>query len=80
MAAGDEGEQELEDRQAGLHPIGRVLRSTYHADNHDSLGRDLTGLMLQLARVEDPAPVPPAPASPAAPRPRGWFARWLGRA
>ncbi|WP_425231005.1 hypothetical protein [Sphingomonas sp.] len=53
------GEDELENRQdAGLYPLGRALRATYRADNHDSLGQDLTGLMLELARIE-PGVAPP---------------------
>lgn len=53
-------EDELESRQAaGLYPVGRVLRQTFNADNHDSLGTELTGLMLQLARVDpDGKPLP----------------------
>lgn len=80
-------EREWEARQAGLYPIGRALRATYDAENHDSLGQDLTGLMLALARVEDgaatvaapkplPALVPAAPARVAAP---SWWARLWGR-
>lgn len=70
-------EDELESRQAaGLYPVGRALRQTFDAENHDSLGTDLTGLMLELARIEPdagPLPrgrVPGAPALPAAPAPR----------
>ena len=88
-------EDELESRQAaGLYPVGRALRATFDAENHDTLGNDLTGLMLQLARVDPDAPPlprgeqPAAPPSPAAsPLPpesarRGWRAmlgRLLGR-
>ena len=66
-------EDELESRQpAVLYPVGRVLRQTFDADNHDSLGTDLTGLMLQLARIDpDTASVPrgepPGPGTPPAP-------------
>lgn len=68
------GEEGRLRRNAGLDPIGHVLRQTYDAENHDSLGNDLTGLMLHLARVED-APAPPPPARtppPPAPAPRWW--------
>lgn len=67
-------------RTAGLDPIGDALRRTYDAENHDSLGKDLTGLMLQLAMVDDA----PRPASPplkadgptaAPPRSRRWWQR-----
>lgn len=73
------GEEDLESRQAAaLYPLGRALRRTYDAENHDSLGTDLTGLMLELARIDpDAAPRPrggagtpaaPAPAAADAPR------------
>lgn len=75
MATGD-GQGEAEDRQASLAPIAHVLRETYDAENHDTLGRDLTGLMLELARVEPPPLAPPAPA---APPPAGWWRRMFGR-
>lgn len=58
---GQDRENELAGRQpTALYPIGRALRATYDAENHDSLGTDLTGLMLALARVEPPADAPPA--------------------
>lgn len=66
---------------AGLDRVGLVLRETYGADNHDSLGNDLTGLMLELARVEGPATATPAPTTPpvpSAPVP-SWFSRLFGR-
>jgi hypothetical protein len=72
--------QQGQRRAAGLDPIGHVLRQTYDAENHDSLGNDLTGLMLQLAVVnDDPAVSTPAmqgsrPAV-APPRPRRWWER-----
>lgn len=83
---GQERERELEERQAtGLYPIGRALRATYDADNHDSLGQDLTGLMLALARLDTPpaaqGPAVPAapPPLPAAPAASSWWARLWGR-
>ena len=48
----DPGEDGLAARQdAKLYPVGRALRATYDADNHDSLSRDVTALMLDLSRV-----------------------------
>ena len=39
-------------RQDGrVYPVGRALRTTFHADNHDTLGQDLTGLMIDLSKV-----------------------------
>ena len=72
MANGEDREEELANRQtSGLYPIGRALRSTFDAENHDSLGRDLTALMMQLATIEPPPPpAAPLPATtPAAPPP-----------
>lgn len=81
---GQEQERRLAERQAdGVYPIGRALRATYRADNHDTLGSDLTGLMLALARVDPPAAAPQpvaapvAPLQPAAPR-ASWWARLFG--
>lgn len=90
---GQDRENELAGRQpTALYPIGRALRATYDAENHDSLGTDLTGLMLALARVEPPADAPPTPGdAPAAtvsapsesPAPsaagRSWLARVIDR-
>lgn len=75
-----DGDGDRAERPAGnIDPIGEALRATYDADNHDSLGRDLTGLMLALARVEDPA-APPVIATAAAPvPPRSWRRRLFGR-
>jgi hypothetical protein len=67
-----EDETELAGRQpTALYPIGRALRSTFDAENHESLGNDLTGLMLELAHIDPDAqplsrgamPVPAAPAA-----------------
>lgn len=86
---GQERERTLEERQAaGLYPIGRALRATYDAENHDSLGQDLTGLMLALARVDEPvggkavvvaAPIVPSPAPMRVPAAGSWWARLWGR-
>lgn len=82
-------EDELAARQDGrLYPLGRVLRATYDADNHNTLGTDVTGLMLDLARVpyerdearsEDAAAdAPPAPQRSARGPSPGWFERFRG--
>lgn len=64
-------EDELESRQAAaLYPVGRALRKTYDAENHDSLGTDITGLMLELARIDPDASLTtkgPTSAPPIAP-------------
>jgi len=59
-------EDELAARQdPRLYPVGRAVRSTYDADNHDTLDPIVTGLMLDLARIErgekraEAAPQPP---------------------
>ena len=58
----------MESRQAAaLYPVGRVLRATYDAENHDSLGTDITGLMLELAHIDPDAPTPAKVAASAAP-------------
>ncbi|MDB5697130.1 MAG: hypothetical protein JWN21_2673 [Sphingomonas bacterium] len=58
-------EDELEGRQAAaLYPVGRALRTTFDAENHDSLGNDLTGLMLELAHIDPDAPPLPRPVVP----------------
>ena len=48
-------EVERDDRPRGLDgqldPVARVLRSAFDANNHDTLGSDLTGLMIDLSRV-----------------------------
>lgn len=80
-------EDELAARQDGrLYPLGRVLRATYDADNHNTLGTDVTGLMLDLARVpyerdEKPAArdgVGAAPQQSARGPSPGWFERVRG--
>jgi hypothetical protein len=81
----DEDEQDLEIRQgATLFPVGQALRATYGADNHATLGKQVTALMLQLAQVpfepHELQPIAPAPAPASAPTPAppariGWLAR-----
>ena len=79
----DEGEMAKEPARPAesLDPIGEALRATYDAENHDSLGGDLTGLMLALARVDDPVPpsVPAPVPAPIADAPRSWRQRLFGR-
>lgn len=51
--AHDEPEDEFAARQdPRLYPVGRFLRATYHADNHETLDPVTTRLMLDLARIE----------------------------
>ena len=48
----DETDEGLEHCQSpALYPLGRALRTTFHADNHESLSADVTALMLNLSRV-----------------------------
>ena len=64
MSSENREEEELAARQdSRLYPVGRALRSTFDAENHDSLDPTVTGLMLDLARV-DPARLPTAPPMP----------------
>ena len=79
----EDREDELRAHQDGrVYPLGRALRSTYDADNHDSLGPDVTGLMIDLSKVPyDRDAVAPQPAR-AEPAPRSWRDRlgvlWQG--
>lgn len=58
----DADDERLKQRQgAVLYPVGRTLRSTYDADNHETLSADVTALMLALARV----PYEPCAKAPA---------------
>ena len=66
-------------QDARVYPVGRVLRETFDAENHETLTSDVTGLMINLARVpfEPLAPgvvTPPSPAPPSQRRP-GLLAR-----
>lgn len=75
--SGDDDEERLRTRQdAALYPLGRALRATFDADNHASLSKDVTGLMLELARVpfepHEFEPLMPVPKSAIRP---GWFAK-----
>ena len=79
MPERDKPEDDLETRlNAGLDPIGQALRATYPSDNHDSLGKDLTGLMLHLAQVDEPGQ--PSRASALQPQPApSWLQRLFAR-
>lgn len=70
-------EDELQVRQdAKLYPVGQALRATYDAENHASLSRDVTGLMLDLARVPfEPHEFEPIMRTLTPPSPKGWLAR-----
>ena len=69
----DADDERLEQSQgAALYPLGRALRSTYDADNHETLSAEVTALMINLSRVPyepyattpssmDAAPVPVRP-------------------
>jgi hypothetical protein len=68
-------EDRFRSRQDGrVYPLGRALRATFDADNHATLGSDVTGLMIDLSKVpyepmdaaKEPSPLPPAPP------PRSW--------
>lgn len=70
MAEENAQEERLKLMQDGrVYPVGQVLRATYDAENHETLGNDVTHLMLNLARVPyeplaaRPAAVAPTPAA-----------------
>ena len=63
---GKANEEWLEDRQDGrVFSVGRALRASFDADNHDSLGGDVTGLMIDLSKL----PYEAEPVATAAPMP-----------
>ena len=79
----EDREHELQANQDGrVYPLGCALRATYDADNHHTLGTDVTGLMIDLSKVPfGPDEVdPPAAARPvlASPPPRSWVTRLGG--
>lgn len=94
MVDEDRENQLQADQDGRVYPLGRALRSTYDADNHHTLGSDVTGLMIDLSKVPfdaEEAALTPRPAQPV-PRtappmmaslpPRSWVARlggWLGQ-
>ena len=73
----DGDEQDLQVRQgAKLFPVGQALRATYDADNHATLSKDVTGLMLDLARVPfEPHEFEPIITTLTPPKRPGWLAR-----
>lgn len=80
-----DGEEGMRARQDGrVYPVGRALRATFDADNHDTLGPALTGLMIDLAKVPfDPSEavpplVPPVPAEVGTPPSRTSWSRLAG--
>ena len=59
-----------------LYPVAVALRATFDADNHATLSRDVTGLMLDLSRVPfEPPEFEPLLRPLAPPPPAGWLAR-----
>ena len=61
-------EEWLQEHQDGrVYPLGRALRRSWDAENHDTLGSDVTGLMIDLSKVsfESTASIPVQPAVPA---------------
>ncbi len=67
-------------QDAKLYPLGQALRATWDADNHASLSKDVTGLMLDLSRVPfephefEPLSFATSPLPPPSQR-LGWLAR-----
>lgn len=62
----DAQDEEMALRQgARLYPIGRALRASYDAENHESLGSDVAGLMINLSHIDPPPPPPPCATDPA---------------
>ncbi len=54
------GEDHAEDGTGRAAPLARILGDTYDAENHATLGNDLTRLMVQLS-VEPPPRIDLAP-------------------
>lgn len=65
----DTRDEWLQERQDGrVYPLGRALRRTWDAENHDTLGSDVTGLMIDLSKIPyepDAHPAPPIAPVPA---------------
>lgn len=74
----DEDERDLQIRQgADLYPVGQALRATYDTDNHATLSKQVTGLMLDLARVPfEPHEFQPIVTTLTPPAKTGWLARF----
>ena len=68
---------DLQARQGGrLYPLGEALRATYDAENHATLSKDVTGLMLDLSRVPfEPYEFEPIVTTLTPPPRPGWLAR-----
>jgi len=66
-------DDDLQFRQGRLYPVGCALRSTYDAENHDTLGADVTGLMIDLSKIpfepSEPARTLTRPTHAAVPMP-----------
>lgn len=62
----DARDERLKDRQGGrVYSVGEALRATFDAENHDTLGPDVTGLMIDLSKVPyEPGAVPAAAPAP----------------
>lgn len=80
MDGGDDGSNGRDPwrlrQEAKLQPLGQALRATYDAENHATLSKDVTGLMLDLAHVPfEPHEFEPLIAPLRPPLPRSWLAR-----
>lgn len=74
----EDGDDFRDSQDPKLYPVGRALRATFDADNHASLSKDVTALMLDLARVPfEPHEFQPLPGAAPPPRRFGWLARML---
>ncbi|GAA0656950.1 hypothetical protein FHT00_002350 [Sphingomonas insulae] len=73
----DGDERDMAFRQDGkLYPLGQALRATYDADNHATLGKHVTGLMLDLAQVPfEPHEFQPIVTTLTPPPRPSWLAR-----
>lgn len=60
-----------------LYPLGRVLRDTFDAENHETLGKDVARLMIDLSRVPYEPGQTVGPDVPPQ-RKDGWFGRVVG--
>jgi len=76
----EDGDEFRDSQDPKLYPVGRALRATFDADNHATLSKDVTALMLDLARVpfepHEFTPLVQSPLPPAWSR-LGWVARLL---
>lgn len=78
---GTDGQADGVAAEVPLHPIALALRATFDAENHATLGRDVTGLMLDLSRVPfephefEPVLPPLRPLEPAPALAPSWLER-----